>query len=353
MANSLTTVNNTALTFNPMQLPAHLRATELSDATKALMGASSGFRLSIKGGVWRLLSNGKEYAKLKERELDVVVVAAAKHVSRTFYMKTWDDSVDAAPQAPDCMSRNGETPDANSAHKQAERCDDCPQNKKGSGQGETKACRYNQALAVVLANDIDGNVLKFQVPAASIFGKGEGANVPLREYVTQLASLAPPVNIDCVVTRMTFDLDASSPKIFFAPVRYLTEAEYNSALGQGKTPDARRAIETTVFEADSPAKPALQIAGSSPVVVKPPEPPPEPVETDAEREQREFAEFKAAKAAKAGGEKPKTTRTKKETVAAEAEPAVRVAAHTATPPGRAALASIIDQWDKPEGATDD
>jgi len=351
MTNALTNVNNSALTFNPMALPAHLRATELSDATKALMGSSSGFRLSIKGGVWRLLSNGKEYAKLKERELDVVVVAAAKHVSRTFYLKQWDD--DAAAQAPDCMSRDGETPDARSPHKQSERCDVCSQNVKGSGQGDSKACRYNQALAVVLANDIGGNVLKFQVPAASIFGKGEGTNVPLREYVTQLAALAPPVNIDCVVTRMTFDLDVSSPKMFFAPVRYLLEDEYNTARRQGKTPDARRAIETTVFEADTAAKPALQIPGKPPAAAKAPEPPPEPVETEEEREQREFAEFKAAKAAKAGGDKPKATRGKKADSTPDVEPVVRAATHTATPPGRAALTAIIDQWDKPEGATDD
>jgi hypothetical protein len=347
----MTGVNNNVVPFNPSQVPAHLRNTELSAATKALMGSSSGFRLSIKGGVWRLLSNGKEYAKLPERELDVVVVAAAEHVSRVFYMKKWDD--DAPPEAPDCVSRDGTAPDARSPHKQAERCDACPQNVKGSGQGDSKACRYNQALAVVLANDITGNVLKFQVPAASVFGKGEGGNVPLREYVTQLASVAPPVNIDTVVTRMTFDLDVSSPKLFFKPVRFLSTDEYATALKQGKTDAAKRAIETTVFEADT-AKPAPVIAGASPVAAAPkvPEPEPEPEETEEEREQREYAEFKAAKAAKAGnGEsKPKATRAKKE---AAAEPTVRAAPAAAPTPGRANLNNILAQWGEPETGTDD
>lgn len=348
MTTSLTNVNNTAITFNPMQLPAHLRTGMLSDATKALMGSSSGFRLSIKAGVWRLMSNGKEYAKMPARELDVVVVAASPHVSRAFYMAKYEE--DAQPAAPDCYSREGKIPEAKSAHRQADNCDACPQNAKGSGQGESKACRYNQALAVVLANDIGGNVLKLQVPAASIFGKGEGTNVPLREYATQLAQIS--VNIDMLVTKMSFDLDASAPKIFFAPVRYLTEAEYASVQAQGKTEAAKRAIEMTVFEADGVvAKPALAIPGVAPAAAAP-APEPEPEETEEEREAREYAEFKAAKAAKTSADKPKGRAKKEVAPESAAEPTVRPTAPPPPSPGRANLGSILAQWDKPE-STDD
>lgn len=347
MSNSLTNVNNSPIAFNPMQMPAHLRSAGLSDVSKALMGESSGFRLSIKAGVWRLLSNGKEYAKLTARELDVVIVAASPHVSRTFYMAKFDE--DATPTAPDCYSRDGKTPDAKSAHRQADNCDACPQNAKGSGQGESKACRYNQSLAVVLANDIGGNVLKFQVPAASIFGKGEGSDVPLREYVTQMVQVK--ANVDMVVTNMRFDLDASAPKIFFSPARWLSTEEYELAKKQGQTEAAKRAIEMTVVEADGvAAKPALAIPGERPAAAAPVvvAPPPEPEETEEEREQREYAEFKAAKAAKA----PK--KAKKEAVAPEpaAEPTVRATAPAAPTPGRANLNNILAQWDKPE-PTDD
>ena len=342
--------NNSVVTFNPSQMPAHLRGGELSAATKALMGASSGFRLSIKGGVWRLLSNGKEYAKLPSRELEIAIVAASPHVSRVFYLNKWDD--DAAATPPDCSSKAGEVPDPRSPHPQSDRCDTCSQNVKGSGQGDSKACRYNQGLAVVLANDISGSVLKFQVPAASVFGKGEGKDVPLREYVTQLAQLVPPVNVDMVITRMRFDLDVSSPKVFFEPVRYLTTDEYAITQKQGQTDAAKRAIESSVFEVDGGAKPPLQIPGSAPVVAaRPkPEPEPEPEETEEEREAREYAEFKAAKAAKAAPA-DKVKRVKKE-AAAPAEPTVRPAAAPTPTPGRGNLSAILDQWDKPE-ATDD
>lgn len=351
----------TALTtFNPSQLPAHLRTAELSDATKALMGNSSGFRLSIKGNVFRLLSNGKEYAKIPDRTLDVVVVGAAKAVARTFYLKQFDE--DSDPTAPDCTSSDGEIPDKRSAHKQAERCADCPQNAKGSGQGDSRACRFSQSLAVVLANDIGGNVLKLQVPAASIFGKGEGQNVPLREYVTQLSQI--PVNIDTVVTKMSFDLDSASPKLFWAPVRYLTEDEYAAAQKQGKSEAAKRAVDLSVFETDNASKPKPEIAGKPPAAAaapaEPPAPPPPPPETEEEREAREFAEFKAAKAAKeakaAAANKPGKAKAKPEEAAAPAapEPTVRPSSAPAAPaPGRANLAAILGQWDAPEGSTDD
>lgn len=350
-------------TFNPAQLPAHLRTTELSDATKALMGNSSGFRLSIKGNVFRLLSNGKEYAKIPDRHLDIVVVNAAPKVTRTFYLTQYDDG--AEPAAPDCTSSDGEVPDKRSKHKQAERCADCPQNAKGSGQGDSRACRFSQALAVVLANDIGGNVLKLQVPAASIFGKGEGQNVPLREYVTQLAQI--PVNIDTVVTRLNFDLDSSSPKLFWAPARYLTEEEYAVALKQGKSEAAKRAVEFTVFEQDAGQKagPAIQgtppkaVQGPAPAPAAAPAPPPEPEETEEEREMREFREFQAAKKAKAeAANKPGRGKTKPPAeapaVAPVAEPTVRASATPAAPaPGRANLASVLAQWDNEPGATDD
>lgn len=347
-------------TFNPSQLPAHLRTSELSDATKALMGNSSGFRLSIKGNVFRLLSNGKEYAKIPDRTLDVVVVGAAKHVSRTFYIKQFDE--DSDPTAPDCTSADGEVPDKRSAKPQAARCADCPQNAKGSGQGDSRACRFSQALAVVLANDIGGNVLKLQVPAASIFGKGEGQSVPLREYVTQLAQI--PVNIDTVVTKISFDLDSASPKLFWAPVRYLSEAEYAQAQTQGKSEAAKRAVEFSVFETDG-GKTKPNIEGTPPAAAQTPapapapvEPPPPPPETEEEREMREFREFQAAKKAKAeAANKPGRAKAKVEAPAPApepAEPTVRPSSAPAAPaPGRAKLAGILESWGNDAGGTDD
>ena len=69
-------MSNVAL-FNPSQVPSFARKGELSDIAKALAGGGagqSGERISIKGGVFRLLSGGKEIAAIEERYLDVVIV---------------------------------------------------------------------------------------------------------------------------------------------------------------------------------------------------------------------------------------------------------------------------------------
>ena len=70
------------------KLPAHLRSLDtLDETTKALMGSTGGTnkRISIEGGVWRMLVNGNEVARNEERSMNVVIVAAAPKVSRTFY----------------------------------------------------------------------------------------------------------------------------------------------------------------------------------------------------------------------------------------------------------------------------
>ena len=162
--------------FNPSNVPAFARNAELSATTLALAGGvntNAGMkRVSIKGGVFRLLSGGKEIASIEDRHLDVIVVKAAPKVSRIFYAGSYDK--DAAAAAPDCTSADGEKPDAGVKNKQSSNCSTCPQNIAGSGNGQSRACRYQQRLAVVLANNPDGDVLQVTLPATSIFGKEDG-----------------------------------------------------------------------------------------------------------------------------------------------------------------------------------
>ena len=119
-------MSNVAL-FNPAQAPAFARnRTGVSALAKALGGGvSGGKRISIKGGVFRLVDGGKEIAAIDERYLDVVIVNAAPKVSRTFYMAQYDSE---KVTAPDCWSADGVTPAADASNKQSDKCDGCPQN---------------------------------------------------------------------------------------------------------------------------------------------------------------------------------------------------------------------------------
>ncbi len=104
--------------FSPTNVPAFARNNELSDTAKALTGGSvsSVKRISIKGGVFRLVAGGKEIASVDERHMNVIIVKAAPKVSRIFYAKSYDaDNI----TGPDCWSNDGERPDPTAEHKQS------------------------------------------------------------------------------------------------------------------------------------------------------------------------------------------------------------------------------------------
>ena len=320
-------MSNVAL-FNPAQLPAFARSGELSDIAKALAGngGGGGKRISIKGGVFRLMSAGKEVAAIDERFLDVVIVKAAPKVSRIFYMAKYDGETAAQP---DCWSPDGDKPDAKSANKQSATCESCPQNIAGSGNGQSRACRYQQRLAVVLANNIEGDVMQLALPATSIFGKEDGENRPLQAYARWL--VAQSVDPSMVVTRMKFDTKAEAPKLHFKAMRWLTDDEFTQAGEQGKTDDATKAVTMSVGATDG-AKPADALQGAKPKAKPAPEP---------EAEDEEDAPAPAPKAAKKAKAAPVA-----EEADDEAEPEVRKAEKKPSAvPGKKSLADVVGGWD--------
>ena len=279
--------------------------------------------LSIKGGVFRLLASGKEVASIEDRHLDVIIVKAAPKVSRIFYAGGYDK--DAAAAAPDCTSADGEKPDAGVKNKQSSSCSTCPQNIAGSGNGQSRACRYQQRLAVVLANNPEGDVLQVTLPATSIFGKEDGDKRPLQAYARYMAAQTPPVNLDAIVTRMKFDTKAESPKLFFSPTRWLTDEEYEIAQEQAKSKDAEKAVAVTPAAADGVAAPApLALEGKRPAP-----------KVEAEEEEE------------APAPKPKKAKAAPVEVEAEEEPEVRKAAPKveSVPAKKGKLADIVADWD--------
>jgi len=248
--------------FGGKQLPAYLQKGEMDAVTKALAGSgSSGRRISIKGGVFRMIADGKQVAENDDRAMNIVVVAAAPSINRQYYASTYDEGNIAAP---DCYSQDGKTPAADATHPQGASCDTCPQNIAGSGQGDSRACRFQQRLAVVLDGDMEGPVYQLALPATSLFGKGEPNNVkmPLQAYARYLAQNGVPIT--AVVTEMRFDTAAATPKLTFKPLRPLSEEEFAISQSQGASSDAESAIKLTVYKQDTKnaaaAKPAAKPA---------------------------------------------------------------------------------------------
>jgi len=320
-------MSNVAL-FNPGQVPAFARKAELSNMAKSLAGGGGGgggLRVSIKGGVFRLVNNGKEVTAIDDRHLDIVLVKAAPKVARVFYAKSYDSENTSGP---DCWSPDGDTPSNESTSKQASRCSECPKNIAGSGQGQSRACRYQQRLAVVLENDMSGGVMQLSLPATSIFGKAVEDNRPLQEYARWL--VAQNINPEAVVTRMRFDTKSESPKLYFKAQRWLTDDEYETILEQAASDAALKAVTMTVAKMDNVVSKPLELAGKPPAKVK-------PIPAPVVEEEEEAPPPKAKKAKPAPA--PVAEDEPDEPVVRQEVP------KKPTAPAKGTLASMVSDWD--------
>jgi hypothetical protein len=260
----------------------------LRDMNKTLAGGSGGGgkRISIKGNKFRLFVDGEQVSVSKEDHLNVVVVNAAA-ISRTYYEGTYDPNNTSAPT---CWSTDTRAPaaDVPAEQKKASRCADCPMNVKGSGQGDSRACRYNQRLAITLEGKPD-EVYQLQLPATSLFGDGKNGKMPMQAYAKFLDAHNTP--IIAVMTQMTLDENSETPKLFFKPVRSLTEEELQAAVVAKDSEDATKAITMTVAQTDGVKK------KDSPAGTKAFNPAKDKIEIDEEEEVAEPKKVEAKKTA--------------------------------------------------------
>jgi hypothetical protein len=240
--------------FQSNNLPDYLKEVELDDLTKSLAGNTSVKRISIRGGVFRLMVSGEEVAKNENRAMHVVIVNGGRQIARQYYQGKYTPG-EAAP--PDCWSNDGEKPDASIEAPQHSTCEGCPQNIKGSGQGDSRACRFQQRLAVLLADDIKGDVYQLSLAATSIFGRGDVDKMPFQQYAKYVGSQGK--NINTLVTEMRLDSDSDTPKLTFKPVRFLTREEWEVARERGDSAAAKAAITQTPATLDGAKKKAPQV----------------------------------------------------------------------------------------------
>jgi hypothetical protein len=222
------------------------------DSTKKLVGGgSSSRRISLKGSRFRLIVGGEQVSVSKSDTMNVIVVDAA-NVARTYYEGTYDPEKTSKPM---CWSHDTNTPapEVPRDQRQATHCAKCPMNVKGSGQGNSRACRFSQRMAVMLEGELD-KVYQLQIPAASIFGQADGNKMPLQAYAKYLAEHNTP--IQGVVTSMYFDENSESPKLFFKPARMVDGDETTALLEHIDGEDVKKAITLTVSQTDRSDAPA-------------------------------------------------------------------------------------------------
>lgn len=230
--------------------------------TKTIAGGGSGSagnrRISIKGKAFRQVVNGEEIYVSEDRTLDVILVNAAP-VSRQYYEGSYDPKATAVP--PTCWSSNTQAPDPSvpADQRQSDKCMTCPQNIKGSGQGESRSCRFSQRVAVLLDGDLEKKeVYQLQLPATSVFGDGKDGKMGLQAYGKFLA--ANNVHAISVITRMKFDVASEQPKLSFNAVRPLDQEELDIALEMRDSAEAKTAVTMTVGAFDGAKQAAAPAA---------------------------------------------------------------------------------------------
>lgn len=289
--------------------------------TSTLAGSSASMnrRISIDGSVFREVINGKEVRVNEERAMNAVIVNAAP-ISRMFFAGTY---VKGQVSKPTCWSSDTQRPDPKvpEDQRQAEKCIDCKQNIRGSAsQGEGRACRYQQRVAVMLDGALDKEeVYQMTLPATSVFGDGENGKLPLQAYGRYLK--AHNTHAISIVTEMRFDTSSSVPKLTFKAVRPLEEDELKAVIAMREHPDTIKAITLNVSQMDG----VIPSDGEKKASVA--RPAPEPV--------KELAPPKVAQKQAAP-----------EVVEEPIEEPKKVAKKSAPPPeDEADLSKIIDEWD--------
>lgn len=226
--------------------------------------------------------NGEEIGKPVEKQLDVIIVSWLNEPSRKFYAGAYDQN--AKGKLPDCWSNNGDKPEPSASNPQSDSCLSCPQNVKGSAEGDKKACRYERRLAVLVAGDPSGQVYQIAIPAASLFSDNDGNDVygfeGYRKYL--FANNEAP---DTVVTSIIYDRKAPTIKVGFKATRFLTAEEADLVDAAQDNPTTERYTLLTAAAVDGAkalppaAKPVAAIAAA------PATPPSNPFGDDEEEEE--------------------------------------------------------------------
>lgn len=274
-------------------LPAHLRRGQLSDLTKSLMGGGNSKRISIENNVFTMMVGGKSVAVNEDRAMSIVVVRAAEANSRTYYGGQYEKGVKSRPV---CWSDDSTAPSDKVKSPQHKTCNGCPQDIKGSGQGDSKACRYSRRLAVLLASDMDGDIYAMNINASSLFGQGEGRKMGLQQYARFLGGHG--IEVSAVVTEMRFDTSANM-KLVFSAVRPLEEHEWAKVMARMDEQAAIDAVTMTVADIDGVPETAAPVAPAEQPVFIQPKAAPVVKKTEKKTEEPAVAEPVVREAAKA------------------------------------------------------
>jgi hypothetical protein len=243
----------------------------------AVAGRSNNKRLSIEGGVFRKMVNGKEVAKIDERSMDVIFVRMAPSASRTFYDGSYDPTKKSKIL---CWSSDSRTPDKDVKTPQAPKCDQCAH----SIRGAQPSCKLSWRTAIALPSN-PSELIQLTLPSKSCFGEGAEDKRPFRPYIQFLG--AAGINNEVVITKMQFDTTVQHPRVLFKPNGAVPPEMQAQLRELGQTEEAKSYIELRVYQAPEEEVHVLQPTLGTPGVEAVADPVVEQAEPIAEPVKRE------------------------------------------------------------------
>jgi len=269
----------------------------LGDVFQAPAPKPTGSRIQATNtGKFKKIVNGQEAPKQVADEINVIIVGALPKVSREYYEGDYDENNKSLPT---CWSNLGDKPEAGSTSPQHAACATCPQNIKGSGAGDRKACKYQRRLAIMLPGDPEKNIYQMKIPGGSLFDKGAANAFGFEAYIKYIVGNG--FSPDTVVTKIFHDPNNKGQTyvLKFSAERPLTDEEYNAVVEAQSNPDVERYTKISVAETDGVGSTGEIEFASAP-------PADEPVEEPVKRSSKKAAEPK--------------------------------------PEGKSSLAAVIDEW---------
>jgi len=203
-------------------------------------------RISLRGGVFRKIVGGKEVSTADSAVMNIIIIKMAHNPSRVYYKDSYEEGKRVSPV---CWSNDSKKPDEEVRKPQAKSCHTCPNSVRGSGFGGVgTSCRLSWRVAIVLANDPEGDILELVLPSNSCFGKEEQGKWPFKTYIQMLAN--NNVSAGRIVTKMQFDPNSAKPRALFSPVEAAEDWVLEVVKDQAENQAAHNAIKLTVYQVD-------------------------------------------------------------------------------------------------------
>jgi esterase/lipase superfamily enzyme len=146
-------------------------------------------------------------------------------------------------------------------------------------------------VSLLLENEFHGEVYQFNIPAKSLFGKGDKNVHPFESYIKYVISNNE--SPDRVVTKIAFDPDADTMELNFSAERILSQDEFEVVKAAQQRPETERYTKITVAQTDGVKKAPVSI--EKPKVVRAEEPEDEVIAEPVKKENKKAAAKPKAK----------------------------------------------------------